>query len=257
MTFLVAAAPAFLASLVEFVEALTIVLAVGVTRQWRSTLIGVVAAVAALAAIVGLFGSAILLLVPIGLLRLIIGGFLLIYGLNWIHKAILRAGGAKARHDEVAIFERELAMLREEPPIPKQGMDWISFTVAFKGVLLEGLEVAFIVITFGSASAGSLAAASFGALVAGVIVVSFGIVVHRPLARVPENGLKFVVGLMLTTFGTFWAGEGVGINWPLGDAVLGVLLAVYLAVSLVAIAFVRTRIASSRAIQPAQGTTTD
>lgn len=245
MTFLLAAAPAFLASLVEFVEALTIVLAVGVTRQWRSTLIGVVAAIVALTAIVGVFGSAILLLVPIGLLRLIIGGFLLIYGLNWLHKAILRAGGAKAKHDEAAIFERQLAVLREEPPISEKGMDWISFTVAFKGVLLEGLEVAFIVVTFGSASAGNLAAASFGALAAGVIVVAVGIVVHRPLARVPENGLKFVVGLMLTTFGTFWAGEGVGITWPLSDAVLAVLLAVYLGVSLVAIVFVRTRLSST------------
>ena len=249
MTLLLAAAPAFLASLVEFVEALTIVLAVGVTRQWRSTLIGVAAAIAALIAIVGVFGSAILLLVPIGLLRLIIGGFLLIYGLNWLHKAILRAGGAKAKHDEAAIFERNLAVLREEAPIPAKGMDWISFTVAFKGVLLEGLEVAFIVITFGSASAGSLAAASVGALAAGVIVVAVGIVVHRPLARVPENGLKFVVGLMLTTFGTFWAGEGVGITWPLSDAILGVLLAIYLAMSLIAIGLVRTRLSAGQSVR--------
>jgi uncharacterized membrane protein len=242
---LVAAVPAFLASVVEFVEALTIVLAVGMTRQWRSTLIGVGAAVLALAVIVGVFGTAIVLFVPIEILRLVVGGFLLVFGLQWICKAVLRAAGARAKHDEAAIYERELDFLRQEPPVPAVGMDWISFTVAFKGVLLEGLEVAFIVVTFG-ASAGQLGPAALGAVVAGVLVLSVGVLVHRPLARVPENGLKFAVGLMLVTFGTFWAGEGIGIDWPAGDAVLLVLLAAYLAVSLVGVWAVRAMLRGRR-----------
>ena len=238
MQTLVAAVPAFLASVVEFVEALTIVLAVGVTRQWRSTLIGVGAATLALAIVVGVFGTAIVVLVPIGILRLVVGTFLLIYGLQWLCKAMLRAAGAKAKHDEASIYQRQIAQLTEEPPVPARGMDWISFTVAFKGVLLEGLEVAFIVVTFG-ASAGQLGPAALGAAVAGVLVLSVGAALHRPLARVPENGLKYAVGLMLVTFGTFWAGEGIGIAWPGSDAVLLVLLAAYLVVSLAGVWAVR------------------
>src|ERR1019366_6395814 len=145
MTLIVAALPALLASVVEFVEALTIVLAVGVTRQWLSTLVGVGAALVALSVIVGVFGSAIVLLVPISALRVVVGGFLVIYGLQWLGKAILRAAGAKAKHDEALIYEREIAAMQAEAPVPTSGMDWISFTVAFKGVLLEGMEVAFIV----------------------------------------------------------------------------------------------------------------
>jgi uncharacterized membrane protein len=224
--------------LVEFVEALTIVLAVGVTRQWRSTMVGVGAATVALVLIVGIFGSAIVLFVPIDVLRLVVGAFLLVFGLQWLCKAVLRAAGAKAKHDETAIYERELAQLTEEPPVPASGMDWISFTVAFKGVLLEGLEVAFIVVTFG-ASAGQLGPAVLGAAVAGALVLVVGALVHRPLARVPENGLKYAVGLMLVTFGTFWAGEGVGIDWPASDAILLVLLAAYLVASLAAVWAVR------------------
>jgi uncharacterized membrane protein len=242
---LVAAAPAFFAALVEFVEALTIVLAVGVTRQWRSTLVGVGAATAALVLIVGIFGSAIVLFVPIDVLRLVVGAFLLVFGLQWLCKAVLRAAGAKAKHDEAAIYQRELAQLTEEPPVPASGMDWISFTVAFKGVLLEGLEVAFIVVTFG-ASAGQLGPAILGATVAGVLVLVVGALVHRPLARVPENGLKYAVGLMLVTFGTFWAGEGIGIDWPASDAILLVLLAAYLVASLAAVWAVRGTLTGRR-----------
>ena len=250
MQIVVAAAPAFLASLVEFVEALTIVLAVGVTRQWRSTLIGIGAAALALAALVGLLGTAIAVLVPIDLLRLVVGGFLLIYGLGWLTKAILRAAGAKAKHDEAAIYERQIASLTKEPPVPETGMDWISFTVAFKGVLLEGLEVAFIVVTFG-ASAGQLGPAALGAAAAGLLVVAVGGSLHQPLSRVPENGLKYAVGLMLVTFGTFWAGEGVGINWPGSDAVLFVLLAAYLAVSVGGVWAVRAALGSRSVAAPA------
>jgi len=245
MNLAVAALPAFLASIVEFVEALTIVLAVGVTRQWRSTLIGVLAAVVVLSVLVGVFGTAIVLFVPIAILRLVVGGFLVIYGLQWLVKAILRAAGAKAKHDEAAIYAREIAAMREEPPVPAVGMDWISFTVAFKGVLLEGLEVAFIVVTFG-ASAGQIGPAALGAAVAGVLVLIVGVAVHRPLSNVPENGLKFAVGLMLTTFGTFWAGEGIGIDWAWSDATLFALFAVYVVASLAAVWYVRNRVLPTR-----------
>jgi uncharacterized membrane protein len=239
---LVAALPAFLASLVEFVEALTIVLAVGVTRQWRSALIGVAAATAVLIALIGVFGSALALLVPIDVLRTVVGGFLVIYGMQWLVKAILRAAGARAKHDEAVIYQREVALMREEPPVAATGMDWISFTVAFKGVLLEGLEVAFIVVTFG-ASAGQLGPASLGAALAGVLVLLVGTAVHRPLARVPENGLKFMVGLMLTTFGAFWAGEGIGVEWIAEDATLFGLFGVFTVMSMVLVWLVRRRLA--------------
>ncbi|HEY7938087.1 MAG TPA: hypothetical protein VID26_13280 [Candidatus Limnocylindrales bacterium] len=234
---------AFLASAVEFVEAVTIVLAVGVTRQWRSTLIGVAAAVVTLAILIAVFGSALILFVPIGVLRLVVGAFLVIYGLQWLTKAVLRAAGAKGKHDEAAIFAAEVAELTagltHEPPVATSGMDWISFTVAFKGVLLEGLEVAFIVVTFG-ASANLLGPAVLGAVLAGLLVVAIAVVVHRPLARVPENAMKFVVGVMLTGFGTFWSGEGVGIAWPGDDLAILLLLAGYLLLALLGVWIIRT-----------------
>lgn len=211
------------------------------TRQWRSTLIGVAAAVAVLVVLIGVFGSALILLVPIETLRLVVGGFLVIYGLQWLVKAILRAAGAKPKHDEAAIYQREIAAMRNEPPVPATGIDWISFTVAFKGVLLEGMEVAFIVVTFG-ASAGQLGPASLGATVAGVVVLLVGVAVHRPLARVPENGLKFMVGLMLTTFGMFWAGEGIGVAWIASDATLLALFAIFTVASLIAVWAVRRQL---------------
>jgi len=231
MELLLAAIPAFLASLVEAVEALTIVLAVGVTRQWRGALYGVGAALITLTVLVAIFGTAIVLFVPIDVLRVVIGTLLLIYGLQWIVKAILRGSGAKALHDEERIYAEQVGRLRDEPPVQTSGLDGISFTVAFKGVLLEGLEVAFIVITFG-ASAGQLGPAALGALVAVVLVVVVGIAIHQPLARVPENALKFAVGLMLVTFGTFWAGEGIGIAWPADDLTIPILLAIYAAAAL-------------------------
>ena len=203
------ALPAFLASLVEFVEALTIVLAVGVTRQWRSTIIGVVAATGVLVLLVAIFGSALVVLVPIEVLRVVVGGFLVIYGLQWLVKAILRAAGARSKHDEAAIYQREIAAMRDDPPVPATGMDWISFTVAFKGVLLEGLEVAFIVVTFG-ASAGQLGPRRSGRPSRASWCSSSDWPSVGRWRGVPENGLKFVVGLMLTTFGVFWAGRGSG-----------------------------------------------
>ena len=235
---------AFLASAVEFVEAVTIVLAVGVTRQWRSALIGVGAAIVTLALLIAIFGSALALFVPIGVLRLVVGGFLVIYGLQWLTKAVMRASGARAKHDEAAIYAAEVAELGAEPPVPADGMDWISFTVAFKGVLLEGLEVAFIVVTFG-ASANLLGPAVLGAALAGLLVAAIAIALHRPLERVPENAMKFVVGVMLTGFGTFWSGEGIGIAWPGDDlAILG-LLAGYLGLALVGVWILRSRVPRS------------
>jgi len=213
----------FLASTVEFVEALTIVLAVGVTRQWRSTLLGVLAATVALAATVGIFGTALVTLVPLDALRLVVGAFLLVFGLQWVRKAVLRAAGRKALHDETLIFQKQQALAAQQGRVGGE-MDWYSFTVASKGVFLEGLEVAFIVVTFGS-NAKNIPLAVLGAAAAGVMVISAGIALHRPLSVVPENTMKFVVGIMLTTFGTFWAGEGVGVHWPGSDLAILALLA--------------------------------
>jgi uncharacterized membrane protein len=237
----------FLASGVEAVEALTIVLAAGLTRGWRSTLIGVAAATALLAALVGALGPA-LSAVPLSALRVAVGGLLLAFGLQWLRKAILRAGGAKALHDEEAIFEREVAAARTARR-GGPGLDWYAFTLAFKGVVLEGLEVVFIVLTFG-ANAHRMPLAVTGAAAAVVVTVAAGALVHRPLARVPENTTKFVVGLMLTTFGTFWGGEGVGVHWPGSDAAIPVLLACFAAFSAVAVATVRRALAAPP--QPAE-----
>ncbi|HVB64292.1 MAG TPA: hypothetical protein VNE17_06145, partial [Nitrolancea sp.] len=212
----------FLASAVEMVEALTIVLAVGISRGWRSTLIGVGSAIIALAIVVSLLGPA-LTRIPINDLRVFVGALLLIFGLQWLRKAILRASGYKALHDEAAIYQRELAEAKSAATVVRADLDWYSFTLSFKGVFLEGLEVAFIVLTFGSIH-GDIPLAAVGAAAAIVIVGLAGILVHAPLARVPENTMKFSVGAMLTTFGTFWAAEGVGVNWPGSDAaILGIL----------------------------------
>jgi uncharacterized membrane protein len=217
----------FLASAVEMVEALTIVLAAGLTRGWRSSLTGVAAATLALAVVVGALGPA-LTIVPLNALRLVVGALLLVFGLQWLRKAILRASGFKALHDEDAIFARELREAETAPRDERAGLDWYGFTLAFKGVFLEGLEVAFIVLTFGSTQ-GSIPLAAVGAAAALVLVAGAGIAARAPLARVPENTMKFAVGIMLTTFGVFWSAEGAGAHWPGGDAaILGVLAGVIL-----------------------------
>jgi uncharacterized membrane protein len=190
----------FLACVVEAVEALTIVLAVGTTRGWRSTWEGAGAGLAVLAVIVAALGPALTAL-PINVLRLIVGALLLVFGLQWLRKAILRAGGLKAIHDEEATFAQQSAAARRAGQPTRHGRDWYSFTVAFKGVLLEGLEVAFIVVTFG-ASQGNLPLAFAAAAAAVVIVLAVGVAVRQPLTRVPENTLKFAVGVLLTSFGT-------------------------------------------------------
>ena len=224
----------FAASAVEAVEALTIVLAVGVVRGWRSTLIGVGAASLVLAAFVAALGPA-LKHVPISSLRLVVGALLLVFGLQWLRKAILRASGYLAQRDEAAAFERERTEAGAAADEGAAAMDWYSFTVAFKGVLLEGLEVTFIVITFGSTQ-GRLGLAAAAAASAAILVVIVGLAVRGPLERVPENDLKFAVGVLLTSFGIFWAGEGVGVDWPSGDLAV---LAIVGFIGLVAVLFVR------------------
>jgi uncharacterized membrane protein len=211
------------------VEALTIVLAMGVTRSWRAALIGTAAALVALAAIVAAFGPA-LTVIPIESLRLVVGALLLVFGLQWLRKAILRASGWRALRDEDAVFAREAADARTAAHEERAGLDWYAFTISFKGVLLEGLEVAFIVLTFGSAQ-GSIPLAAAGALAAAAIVVVAGVVARGPLSRVPENTLAFAVGVMLTTFGIFWGAEGAGVEWPGDDAALPGVLAFVLLVS--------------------------
>jgi len=204
------------------VEALTIVLAAGLARGWRSSLAGLGAATLVLAVVVAVLGPA-LTAIPIDALRLVVGALLLVFGLQWLRKAILRASGYKALHDEDEIFAREIADARDAPPDERGGIDWYGFTLSFKGVLLEGLEVVFIVLTFGSAQ-GSIPLAALGAAAALVLVAVVGVSVRAPLARVPENTLKFAVGVMLTTFGIFWSVEGAGVDWPGSDAaLLGVL----------------------------------
>ncbi len=221
---------AFLASAVEMVEALTIVLAVGLTRGWRIALTGALVALAALGIIVVALGPRLVDWVPLRALQVLVGALLLIFGMQWLRKAILRASGHKDKHDEDAIFLREVNQLSgESTPV---GFDWKGFVVAFKGVFLEGLEVAFIVLTFGT-NEGRFGPSIAGAVLAFVLVALVGVVIHRPLSRVPENAIKFAVGLALVTFGTFWGGEGLGLDWVLGDAMLLVLLAFYGAVAAV------------------------
>lgn len=229
---------AFLASAVEFVEAFTIVLVVGVTINWRSSLAGAFAAAATLAVIIATLGVALVVYVPIGALRLVIGIILVLFGLKWLKKAILRYSGLKALHDEEAIYEEARAEIRARGEVIEQKFEPFGIALSYKSVLLEGLEVAFIVITFGSnpvggsttTAIGGIGSAAIGAAVAGVLVILLGALVRAPLKMVPENTLKFVVGIMLTTFGTFWAGEGFGgYNiWPLSDAFIFVLAAIYL-----------------------------
>jgi uncharacterized membrane protein len=226
---------AFLASAVEMVEALTIVLAVGVTRGWRSAGWGVAAALGGLAIIVAGLGPALANL-PIDSLRLVVGTVLLVFGLQWLRKAVLRASGLKALHDEEAIYQAEVALLRASGQQP--GHDWYAFTVAFKGVFLEGLEVAFIVVTFGGTQR-NVGLAALGAAAALVIVLIAGIFVHGPLTRVPENTLKFGVGVMLTAFGIFWSAEGAGIAWPGADVSLLGLIAFVVVLAFVLVGVLR------------------
>src|SRR4051812_16388420 len=228
----------FAACAVEGVEAVTIVLAVGLTRGWRSTLTGVAAALAVLVVVVAALGPAMTAL-PLHVLRLVVGGLLLVFGLQWLRKAILRAGGLKALHDEDAIFRAELAAGRAAPE-GGRGLvaDWYSFTLSFKGVVLEGLEVAFIALTFG-ANQQDVPLAAAAALAAVLVVTVAGVAVRAPLARVPENTMKFVVGIMLASFGIFWGAEGAGAVWPGADAALLVIVPAVAVFALLLVAVLR------------------
>ena len=237
-----------LACAVEAVEAVTVVLAVGITRSWSSAFQGAGAALVALAAVVAALGPALTAL-PLNVLRLAVGGLLLVFGLQWLRKAVLRAAGLKGLHDEEAAFARERERALNAGEVPAGRRDPYAFAVAFKGVLLEGLEVAFIVVTFGS-NQRNVPLAAAAAVLAVVLVVGLAVAVRAPLARVPENAMKFSVGVMLTSFGMFWGAEGAGASWPGSDASL---LALIPGTLLVALAMVRWLGGGARRRSPALG----
>lgn len=215
----------FLACAVEMIEALTIVLAVGHTRGWRSAFEGTGAALVALAALVGIVGPA-LVHVPIGWLRLVVGGVLLIFGMQWLRKAILRSSGLKALHDEDEIYRETVQELKAVDTAPNR--DRIAFVMAFKGVFLEGLEVVITVLTLGT-SAHRLGLAAVVATVTVVLVGVVGVVVAKQLSSVPENAMKMGVGILLVSYGTFWTGEGLKVRWPGNDVMLIGFVGIYLA----------------------------
>ena len=242
----------FVACAVEAVEALTIVLAAGLTREWRSTFQGMAAALAVLGVTVAVLGPA-LTLVPLTGLRLVVGGLLAVFGLQWLRKAILRSSGYKDLHDEGAIYARQVAAARTATGGSRRGVrDWYAFTLSFKGVLLEGLEVVFIAITFG-ASQQNVGLAAAAAVAAVVVVAAVGIAVRAPLSRVPENTMKFSVGVMLTSFGVFWGAEGAGVSWPGNDAALLALVPATALVGLGYTAVLRRARVAARAEVPAAG----
>ncbi|MBD8874153.1 hypothetical protein IHE47_15145 [Rhodanobacter sp. DHB23] len=227
----------FLASLVECVEALTVVLAVGVTRGWRSALAGCATGLLVLLLLVALLGHA-LARVPLHGFQLVVGALLLLFGMRWLRKAVLRAAGVLALHDEDAIYRRETQALGGQGGA-RPGLDRLAFVVAFKSTVLEGIEVVFIVLAIGAGRADLLWPASLGALAALLVVVALGVALHRPLARVPENTLKFAVGVLLCAFGTYWAGEGMGYAWPGEDGAIPVLACAFLAAAALCVAWCR------------------
>jgi uncharacterized membrane protein len=238
-----AVAAAFLASLVEFVEALTIVLAVGITRGWRSALVGAAAGILVLTVLTIALGPA-LQDVPLTALQLLVGILLLLFGMRWLRKAMLRAIGVIGLHDESAIYASETAELKPNgQPTTGDALDRVGLAASFKAVILEGLEVIFIVIATGVH--GLLVPAAAGAFLAGAIVIVVGILLRRPLARVPENALKFAVGVLLSAFGVFWIGEGLGYAWPGQDLTLVGLIAAFAIVSLLAVTMLRARVTPS------------
>lgn len=234
------AVAAFLASTVEFVEALTVVLAVGSVRGWRGALTGAGAALLALLAIVVVLGAA-LTRIPLEFIQLGVGTLLLLFGMRWLRKAILRSAGVLPLHDEQATFDKEAAGMRRLGGIPT-GWDRVAFAASFQITMLEGVEVVFIVIAIGAGGTGLLVPASLGALTALLMVIALGVIVHRPLASIPENTLKFAVGVLLSSFGTFWVGEGIGLTWPGADwSILGLIVG-FLLVALAAVPLCRVRV---------------
>ena len=240
-TIISVAGASFAASFVEAVEALTIVLAVGLARGWRPALTGTAAALVALTLIVAILGP-LMSAVPIRALQFVVGVLTLLFGLRWLRKAILRAVGVIALHDEGAAFARETRELSEAGREANR-FDWIGGLTAFKTVLMEGIEVAFIVIAVG-AGRGLLGLASAGALAACIAVAAIGAAIHRPLARIPENALKLAVGVMLSGFGLFWTGESLGVAWPGGDAAILAFIALFLTVALSLVALLKPRAAA-------------
>lgn len=231
----------FLASAVEMVEALTIVVAVGHTQGWRSALRGSALALVCLAVLVALAGPA-LIHFPISVLRVIVGGVLLIFGLQWLRKAVLRSGGLKAKHDEDEIYHRAVEELSAQESGASRSR--VAFVMAFKGVFLEGLEVVIVVITLGT-SAHRIALAAEVAVAALLVVGLVGVVVARQLSKVPENAMKMTVGVLLVSYGTFWTGEGLRVRWPGGDTMLLGFVGLYLAVTWVYVVWVRATISET------------
>jgi Ca2+/H+ antiporter, TMEM165/GDT1 family len=221
---------AFLASLVECVEALTVVLAVGSVRGWRSALAGCAAALVVLAAIVAALGPA-LTRIPLHLIQLVVGTLILLFGMRWLRKAILRSAGLIPLHDEDAAFAKNSAAMRTTPSALGT-FDKLAFIASFNITMLEGTEVVFIVIALGAGGTGLLLSAALGATAALLVVVALGLALHRPLARVPENTFKFIVGVLLSAFGTFWVGEGAGFAWPGSDLAIPFLMAAWLIIAL-------------------------
>jgi uncharacterized membrane protein len=234
---------AFAGSFVEFVEALTIVLAVGTARGWRPALLGAAGGALFLAALVAALGPAIAL-IPIAVVQIVVGTLLLIFGLRWLRKAVLRAAGMIPLHDEAAIYAKESAALSGTGPRRTIGWDTVAAATSFKAVVLEGLEVVFIVIAVGAAG-NMLVPASIGAAAAGLLVLLLGLAVRTPLARVPENSFKFAVGVILTAFGTFWLGEGLGLRWPGEDSAI-----IALGLAVLAAALVTVRLLRQQAVRP-------
>jgi Ca2+/H+ antiporter, TMEM165/GDT1 family len=235
---------AFLASLVEFIEALTVILAVGAIRGWRGALGGTVAALVVLLAIIIVLGPT-LSRVPLEWVQLIVGGLLLLFGMRWLRKAILRSAGVIPLHDEEAAYAKESDALRQLGGIT-QGWDRVAVATSFKITMLEGIEVVFIVIAIGAAGQGLLIPASVGALAALLLVVLLGLALHRPVASIPENSLKFAVGVLLCAFGTFWFGEGLGLVWPGRDVSILALIGGFLAVALLTVPICRNQTSTPR-----------
>jgi uncharacterized membrane protein len=229
----------FLASLVECVEALTVILAVGSVRGWRSALIGSATAIAVLLVIITALGTA-LTHIPLPIIQLVVGTLLLLFGLRWLRKAILRSAGLIPLHDEQAAFAKNSAAMRNLSSGPAT-WDKVAFAAAFHITMLEGTEVVFIVIAIGAGRTGMLLPASLGAVAALLVVIALGLILHRPLARVPENTLKFTVGVLLSAFGTFWVGEGMHLAWPAADWSILALIAAYLAIALVMVSICRSQ----------------
>ena len=244
----------FLACSVEAVEAVTIILAAGTSRDWRSTFQGVISGLVVLAGLIALLGPNIDKL-PKSTLRLTVGGLLLVFGMQWLRKAILRASGFKALHDEDKIFKEEVLHAQNQAKISRLAVsDWYAFTLAFKGVLLEGLEVVFIVLTFGIIQKGSnpqaFSLAIWAAVISVLIVTIAGFAIHKPLSRVPENTMKFIVGTLLTTFGSFWGAEGAGAIWPHADLSLLAILPFVLVISFGLISYLKVRKAKNLPVRP-------